>query len=690
MAKDTEKLIRQLSLISFLMAERRPVTALEIKQEVEGYSGMNDDAFARRFYADRAELDSLGIELKVDKPAEGYYEAENYSLPPQNFYLPAIAFSDSELGALRTALSLLDGEFAYAEPLRLALQQLSWGKPSPLAAPEQTSVALGVTASAGGRDLSQRLSKVETAIFRRKTIVFSYYTMGRDAQSERKVDPYHLLFRGGQFYLVGHSHERDDVRVFRLSRIRGKVGYASKAEHDFPPPEDFDPRVYATRTDWQLGEPVDTARVWVSDRVDWLVQRHFGHAGTVIPAAEVDDAPDDGVVFETEYAESRQVVSWALGLGERARVLGPPELAEEAAERVALIVERHAEPLEPAPAKRRRAQPDARVESDSNGRHEAATIRPERFARLVTLAGILIDAAREGEKVDVAAVRQSLQVTETELREDIDVLNVVNFGGGSYVLYAEVHGDQIEVDPEPYGDNFAKPARLLPLEAKALVAAIDLLGDHIPEGSLASAREKIVAALGLDPANEGLQITTASGDDSEVAEVVSRAISKSRLLELEYYKENEDEFSKRRVEPYQLLNGQEGWYVHAFDPERDAPRSFRLDRIRTATMLDDEFEPRPGIEPDVQGWPRTGEVPASRAARVWVSPERARWAREDRRVVEELRDGAVVVEVHYAGDDWLVREILKEAGDAVVLEPEEARLAVLDAAEALAGAAAKR
>jgi predicted DNA-binding transcriptional regulator YafY len=63
MAKDTEKLIRQLSLISFLMAERRPVTALEIKQEVEGYSGMNDDAFARRFYADRAELESLGIEL---------------------------------------------------------------------------------------------------------------------------------------------------------------------------------------------------------------------------------------------------------------------------------------------------------------------------------------------------------------------------------------------------------------------------------------------------------------------------------------------------------------------------------------------------------------------------------------------------------------------------------------------------
>ena len=98
-------------------------------------------------------------------------------------------------------------------------------------------------------------------------------------------------------------------------------------------------------------------------------------------------------------------------------------------------------------------------------------IRPERFARLVTLAGLLIEAARQAQKLDVRELCETLQVTEQELRQDIDVLNVVNFGGGSYVLYAEVQGDQIEVDPEPYGDNFARPARLLPLEAKALAAA---------------------------------------------------------------------------------------------------------------------------------------------------------------------------------------------------------------------------
>src|SRR5688572_24022491 len=143
-AKDTEKLIRQLSLISFLMANRRPVSALEIKQEVEGYSSMNEDAFARRFYADRAELESLGIALKVDRPSEGFLESELYALPPENYYLPAIEFTDGELAALRMALAQLDGQFAYAEPLRLALQQVSWGRKSPLQADESAPIEMAM------------------------------------------------------------------------------------------------------------------------------------------------------------------------------------------------------------------------------------------------------------------------------------------------------------------------------------------------------------------------------------------------------------------------------------------------------------------------------------------------------------------------------------------------------------------
>ena len=183
---------------------------------------------------------------------------------------------------------------------------------------------------------------------------------------------------------------------------------------------------------------------------------------------------------------------------------------------------------------------------------------------------------------------------------------------------------EIEVDPEPYSDNFDRPARLLPVEAKALVAAIDLIGEHIPEGSLTSAREKIVAALGEDPMEQGLQVADSAGDDSDVARQMSEAIVKQRMIELEYYKENEDELSLRTVEPYALTNGREGWYVACFDPERDGMRHFRLDRIKRATVTAGSSSPaRRSIPP-----PRStaGCAPARsrpRAARAYGSPPSA-------------------------------------------------------------------
>jgi predicted DNA-binding transcriptional regulator YafY len=383
-------------------------------------------------------------------------------------------------------------------------------------------------------------------------------------------------------------------------------------------------------------------------------------------------------------------------MGEHADLVGPSELVDELAERVELLERRHTgdpDLADELPAGSRAAAGPAPDEPPDEGDRRDAAIRPERFARLVTLASILIEAGRAGERLREEEVCERLQVTGAELREDVNVLNVVNFGGGSYVLYAEVGDDGwIEVDPEPYSDNFARPARLLPVEAKALVAAIDLIGHHLPEGALTSARDKIVAALGADPMEQGLQIAAAGGDDSVVARVVSEAIVARRLLRLEYYKANEDEFSERTVEPYALINGREGWYVACFDPAKDDVRHFRLDRIKTAEVLKRTFKPRPEVDPaaDVEGWPRTGEVEASRTARVWISPERARWVREERPVVAELADGAIIVEFPFKGIDWLVREILKEAGDAAVVEPVEAREAVREAAERLAGAYSSR
>src|SRR6185437_8699353 len=113
MSHDTDKLIRQLSLVAFLMAERRPITARDVKSNVEGYSEMSDEAFARRFYSDRAELLALGVPLNSQRS--------------EQYFLPQLELDDAELAALQTALYLLEGKFAYAEPLRLALQNLALG-----------------------------------------------------------------------------------------------------------------------------------------------------------------------------------------------------------------------------------------------------------------------------------------------------------------------------------------------------------------------------------------------------------------------------------------------------------------------------------------------------------------------------------------------------------------------------------
>ncbi len=301
---------------------------------------------------------------------------------------------------------------------------------------------------------------------------------------------------------------------------------------------------------------------------------------------------------------------------------------------------------------------------------------------------MLIAAGREGRRIPVAEVREQLQISEQELREDVSVLNVVNFGGGAYVIYAEVlPSGEIEVDPEPYSDTFDRPARLLPIEANALVAAIDLIGPHLARGALDSAREKIVAALGHDPVEEGLHVSAPVTAD-DITRTVERAVHSSRRLEIDYWnptRPNEDAFTERVIEPYALFNSTEAWYVAAVDPAKDDLRHFRLDRIKSATLLDDGFERREDLDPvaDIAGWPRTGKVGGSRTARVWISPDQARWASEERTVLAELPDGAVIVEWAYKGTAFLVREVLKEAGDAAVLEPADARDAVLTAAEAL-------
>ena len=113
------------------------------------------------------------------------------------------------------------------------------------------------------------------------------------------------------------------------------------------------------------------------------------------------------------------------------------------------------------------------------------------------------------------------------------MLNVVNFGGGAYVLYAEVQGDEIEVDTEPYSRH-VRPARAAAADRGQRADG----GDRLPRrrtspSHLQTAHDKIKAALG-EIGRDGLLVGGTGADDSDIARDVSRAIESRNLIELEY------------------------------------------------------------------------------------------------------------------------------------------------------------
>ena len=314
MSHDTDKLIRQLSLVAFLMAERRALTARDVKGNVEGYSEMSDEAFARRFYSDRAELRDLGVPLQSQR--DEFTGEELYTLRSENYFLPELELTDDELAALQTCFYLLEGKFAYAEPLRLALQNLALGRPAVTdEAPSATAVRVEMRDPDYSAEMPGRLAKLETAISKQRTVKFSYRAMTSGKENERTLNPYGLLHDRGVWYVIGDDLDRDAIRTFRVSRIRGDIRFATRRERDFRLPADFDIDVYRGRAAWQFGEPSGEARIEVRPETAWWVERAFGGAGRL----------EDGV-FVTEYSSLPMLASWVLRQDGRALPREPDDL----------------------------------------------------------------------------------------------------------------------------------------------------------------------------------------------------------------------------------------------------------------------------------------------------------------------------------------------------------------------------
>ncbi len=332
---------RILNLIAVLLRAEKPVPVAEILGKVTGYNdGASRDSLMRRFERDKKVLRDIGI--PIEHAPGGAFGQDGYSISRKDYFLDATLHLPPESGQILRLLyawAHTDGGSLSAD-LRSALVKLGFLIDEDDAAPPLPATeALEPTGAAARRVearlplVGQNLELLSEAVLRHRRVRFRYFTFGRGQESEVTVDPYGLGFSSqawdaGAWYLVGWSHARGAIRVFKLQRIQGVVQFAG-ADEDAPEyeiPPGFRVRRHLGKARWEWAEegapePV-TARVRFEGPVATEVR-------ALVPSARSVERDDEHEVLEFEVRSSRRFLRFLLRFAPNIEVLSPAPLADE-------------------------------------------------------------------------------------------------------------------------------------------------------------------------------------------------------------------------------------------------------------------------------------------------------------------------------------------------------------------------
>ncbi|MDQ3717459.1 MAG: YafY family transcriptional regulator [Actinomycetota bacterium] len=180
----------------------------------------------------------------------------------------------------------------------------------------QAQAAAAVTVSVDGQDAA--LAVLRRALRAGQAVHLTYYSAGRDARTERTVDPMRLLLVAGHWYLEAWCRRAEGVRMFRLDRIEE---LDQLDEPSRPPPEialrDISGGLF-------LPSPEDVeVRLRLLPWARWVADYY--------PCQSVV-ADGDELLVTLRSSETTWVRRLVAGLGGAAQVLDPPALAAEIAQ----------------------------------------------------------------------------------------------------------------------------------------------------------------------------------------------------------------------------------------------------------------------------------------------------------------------------------------------------------------------
>ncbi len=298
---------------------------------------------------------------------------------------------------------------------------------------------------------------------------------------------------------------------------------------------------------------------------------------------------------------------------------------------------------------------------------------PERASdRLVRMLGMVAYLERH-QDVPVDQVAAQFGVTPEQVMADVDTLWVTGTPG-------YLPDDLIDFDASAYEQGvvrltesrgMTRPLRLGPREGVALLAALRSLTPLRPaldEGRRAvldSVLAKVQAATGDAAAGVAVEVELQVDAGPGVAEAVGAALAQGRRLRLRYV-DASDVASERDVDPVRLVTQDAYSYLLAWSLTSGAERLFRLDRIASATVLDEPSDQHAlGQDAEVFQPDASGDLVTVRLA------GRARWVAETVPVerTRERGDGSFEVDLRVVQPAWLRHLLLQAADDVLEVRP---------------------